>query len=304
MRSRTLDDLDPRTTGAPSGWRLWVAGARPRTLAVSVVPVLVGVAAVRVDAVWWRVVLALVVSVAVQVGTNFGNDYSDGIRGTDADRVGPTRLVAQGLATPRAVLVASLACFGTAAVAGLLLAAAASWWLLPVGAACLLAGWYYTGGRHPYGYVGLGELFVLVFFGPVAVVGSSYAAAGQLPAVAWLASVPVGLLAVALLVANNLRDIPTDAQTGKRTLAVRLGDRRTRWLYVGCLVGPFALTLVLAALRSWALLALLALPVAVGPVRRVLAGESGRSLVASLLDTARTQLAYGVLLAVGLSLPG
>lgn len=304
MNSRTVDDLAPGAGRPPQGLRLWFAGARLRTVPVSVMPVLVGAASVRSHAVWWRVLLALVVSVGVQVGTNYGNDYSDGIRGTDAVRVGPTRLVAQGLATPRAVLAASLASFGIAGIAGLGIAAVTSWWVVLAGAACIVAGWFYTGGSRPYGYYGFGELSVLVFFGVVAVGGSAYAAAGRVPAVAWLASVPVGLLAVALLVANNLRDIPTDAVTGKRTLAVRIGQRRTRLLYAGCMLAPTASAVALAFLRPWALLAVLACPVAVAPVRRVLAGEAGRDLIVSLLDTARTQLAYGLLLGIGLAVGG
>jgi len=302
---RTLDDL-ARPGGAPTGWRLWVAGARLRTVPVSVGPVLVGTACAAAGGgvTWWRAALALVVSVTVQVGTNYGNDYSDGIRGTDAERIGPVRLVAQGFASPRAVLTASVLTFAVGAVAGLVLAAATSWWLVAVGAACIAAGWLYTGGPAPYGYRALGDLSVFVFFGLVAVAGTAYVAADRprVTGLAVLAGVPVGLLAVGLLVANNLRDIPTDTATGKRTLAVLMGDARSRVLYAGCLLVPYALLAPLAVSRPAALLALLSLPVALRPVAAVRRGDTGRELVASLLDTARVGLAFCVALAVGLAL--
>ena len=283
--------------------RQWFEGARPRTLPAAVVPVVVGtaVAASEADLVPWRAVAALVVALAIQVATNYANDYSDGIRGTDDARVGPVRLVAQRLATPRAVRLAAVLSFAVAAVAGLALAAAVGPELLVVGAACFAAGWYYTGGARPYGYAGLGELMVFVFFGVVATTGSAYVHLERITALAVVASVPVGLLATALLVTNNLRDIPTDAEVGKRTLAVRLGDGPTRALYVACIVVPFALLALLAMERPWALLALLAAPLAFPPVRRVLSGVAGRNLVAVLQDTGRLQLAYGLLLAIGLS---
>src|SRR3954469_25749709 len=213
----------------------WVAGARPRTLPAAIVPVLVGtaVASAQGDVIWWRAGLAMVVALAIQVGTNYANDYHDGIRGTDDVRVGPVRLVASGLAAPAAVKRAAVLAFAVAGVAGLALAAATTWWLLVVGAISFAAGWLYTGGPRPYGYYGLGELFVFIFFGVVATTGSAYVHLERITGLALLASVPVGLLATALLVVNNLRDIPTDATSGKRTLAVRIGDRGTRSLYVG-----------------------------------------------------------------------
>jgi len=280
-----------------------VAGARPRTLPASAVPVVVGtaVAAAEGRVIWWRAVAALVVAVALQVATNYANDYSDGVRGTDEVRVGPVRLVASGLASPAAVKRAAGAAFAVAAGAGLALAAAAGWWLLAVGVACIAAGWFYTGGPRPYGYSGLGEAFVFVFFGLVATAGSAYVHLGRLTGLAVLAAVPVGLLAVALLVVNNLRDIDGDARVGKRTLAVRLGALRTRRLYSACTLGPFALVVALAVSRPWSLLALLALPLAVVPVRRVQAGQEGRDLVTVLGLTGRLQLAFGVLLAVGIA---
>ena len=284
----------------------WVVGARPRTLPASVVPVAIGTgAAAGAGAVSWpRVLLALVVSLALQVGVNYANDYSDGIRGTDADRVGPTRLTASGLAAPAAVRTAALLAFAVAAVAGLALAAASSWWLVAIGAACLAAAWGYTGGPVPYGYRGLGDVAVFVFFGLVAVVGTAYAAADPpaVPPVAWAAAVPAGLLSVALLVSNNLRDLDADAVAGKRTLAVRLGDRRTRRLYAACVLLPFLAAAAIAVGRPWVLLALAAAPLAVPPLRAVAAGARGLGLLPVLAGTGRLQLAYGALLTLGLAL--
>ncbi len=281
----------------------WVTGARPRTLPASAVPVVVGtaVAAAEGSVMWWRAVAALVVSVALQVGTNYANDYSDGVRGTDDVRVGPIRLVASGLATPAAVRRAALAAFAVAGGVGLALAVAASWWLLLVGAACIAAGWLYTGGPRPYGYAGLGELFVFVFFGLVATVGTAYVQLGRVTGLAVATAVPVGLLAVAMLVVNNLRDIPGDTVSGKRTLAVRLGPSATRRLYAAVVLIPFLVAASLAASRPAAPLAWLALPLAIPPVRRVLAGEQGKGLIAVLGATGRLQLAFGALLAVGIA---
>jgi 1,4-dihydroxy-2-naphthoate octaprenyltransferase len=282
----------------------WVAGARPRTLPVSVVPVVVGtsVASAEGTVIWWRAAAALVVSVAIQVGTNYANDYSDGVRGTDTARVGPVRLVASGLASPPEVRRAALVAFGVAAVAGLGLAIAVNPLLIVVGAACILAGWLYTGGPRPYGYVGLGEVFVFVFFGLVATAGSAYVQLEQVTGLAVLAAVPVGLLAVALLVVNNLRDLTGDAAVGKKTLAVRLGAPATRLLYAACLLTPYALVVAIAVARPWALIALASLPLAVRPVRRVLARESGRGLIEVLVATGRVQLVFGLLLAMGIAL--
>src|SRR3954469_731818 len=231
----------------PAGNR-WVAGARPRTLPAAVVPVLVGtgVASAQGTVIWWRALAALVVALAIQVGTNYANDYHDGIRGTDDSRVGPVRLVASKLATPAAVRRAAIASFAVAGVAGVALAAATTWWLLLVGAASFAAGWLYTGGPRPYGYYGFGELFVFVFFGVVATTGSAYVHLERITGLALLASVPVGLLATALLIVNNLRDIPTDAVAGKRTLAVRIGDRVTRIMYAACLAVAFVCVLLIA----------------------------------------------------------
>ncbi|HEY5183469.1 MAG TPA: 1,4-dihydroxy-2-naphthoate polyprenyltransferase [Actinomycetes bacterium] len=283
----------------------WVEGARPRTLPAAVAPVLVGTgaAAAASAAVLWKAALALVVALALQVGVNYANDYSDGIRGTDADRVGPFRLVGSGSARPALVKAAAFGSFTVAGVAGLVLAVTTAWWLLLVGAASVAAAWLYTGGPRPYGYAGLGEVFVFVFFGLVAVVGTAYVQVERLTALAWVVAVPVGLLAVAILVANNLRDIPSDRVAGKRTLAVRLDAPDSRRLYVTC-VGVALLVPVLVAVRGypWALLALGGVALAVSPVRTVLAGATGRDLIPVLRDTGRLQLVFGLLLAVGLGL--
>ncbi len=286
----------------------WLAGARPRTLPAAVVPVLVGtgaaVGAAEGGIAWWRAAAALVVALAVQVGTNYANDVHDGVRGTDADRVGPVRLVAAGLATPGAVKRAALAAFGVAAAAGLALAAATTWWLVAVGAACFAAGWLYTGGPRPYGYAGWGEVFVFVFFGLVATVGSTFVQVEAVTLTAVEAAVPVGLLATALLVANNLRDIPGDARAGKRTLAVQLGDARTRTLFVALLVGAFVAVLVVVPSRPGAALGLLAAPLAWWPIAWVRSGAAGVALVPVLETTGRVQLVAGCLLALGLALSG
>jgi len=284
----------------------WVVGARPRTLPAAVVPVLVGAACAVGEGgiVWWRVGAALVVSLALQVGVNYANDYSDGVRGTDAVRVGPVRLVASGIASPTAVKRAALAVFGVAAVVGLALAAATTWWLLAVGVASIAAAWGYTGGPSPYGYLGLGEVFVFVFFGLVATLGTTYVAVERVTALALVAGCGVGCFACALLVVNNLRDIPTDATAGKRTLAVRLGDPRTRSVFVGLVVAAFAASAAAAAWRVPTLLTVLAIPVAAVPGRAVVDRASGPALIAVLGATGRAQLAYGCLFALGLAVGG
>jgi 1,4-dihydroxy-2-naphthoate polyprenyltransferase len=283
----------------------WVEGARPRTLPTAVSPVVAGTgaAAAASGAVWWKAMLALAVALALQVGVNYANDYSDGVRGTDTERVGPLRLVGSGAAAPAAVRRAAWVAFGVAACLGLVLAATSSWWLLLVGAASIAAAWFYTGGPRPYGYAGLGELFVFVFFGLVAVCGTTFVQLGAVTGLSWAVAVAVGLLACALLVANNLRDIPTDREAGKRTLAVRLGAGRTRLLYAGLVLVPFVLPVVLAALgRPFTLVTLPAAALAVGPARLVLGGAGGRDLVPVLRQTGRLELAYAVLLTCGLAL--
>jgi 1,4-dihydroxy-2-naphthoate octaprenyltransferase len=273
---------------------------------VSVVPVLVGtgVASATDEVTWWRAAVALVVSLALQVGVNFANDYSDGVRGTDTKRVGPLRLTASGTFAPRTVFLAAMAAFGVAGGAGLALAATTSWWLLLVGLACVAAAWFYTGGSSPYGYKGFGDISVFVFFGLVAVMGTAFVARRH-PAVTWLSvacAIPCGLLAVAVLVANNLRDIPRDAETNKHTLAVLLGDRRTRLMYLGCAVLPFLVTVAMVFDRPWTAVALLAAPLALAPTLQVMRGASGRDLIPVLGATGRLQLGYGILLALGLVL--
>jgi 1,4-dihydroxy-2-naphthoate polyprenyltransferase len=283
--------------------REWVSGTRPRTLPAAVVPVLIGsgVAAGYSQFSWWRALLALAVSLALQIGVNYANDYSDGVRGSDDKRVGPVRLVAAGLAPPRQVLIAACCCFFLAGALGLVLAAVTTWWLVAIGAACIGAAWFYTGGSHPYGYIGLGEIFVFGFFGVVAVGGTAYV---QMDRVSWMglaASVPAGLLACALLMVNNLRDIRSDTQAGKRTLAVRLGDARSRTAYIGALLVPFAFAAVLAVWRPLTLLALLALPLTRIPIKSVRAGASGPALIRTLGQTGRIQLAFGIAFTVGLA---
>lgn len=292
----------------------WVVGARPRTLAAAAVPVAVGTAVgwwARSGAgagtgpvsgpgavIWWRAACALVVALGLQIGTNYANDYSDGVRGTDHGRVGPLRLVASGSAAAGSVRAAALASFAVAGVAGLALAAATSWWLVPVGLACVAAGWLYTGGPKPYGYLGLGELFVFVFFGVVATAGSAYVQSGRFDL--WWACVPVGLLSTALLEANNLRDVEGDRAAGKRTLAVRVGDGRAGWLYVGSLAAVAGGICAVAAERPWALLALVGLALGVRPARDALGARRGAALLPVLAGTARLQLAVGALLALGI----
>ncbi len=251
---------------------------------------------------WWRVVGALLVSLLLQVGVNYANDYSDGVKGTDDVRVGPIRLVASGAATPKSVKLAAMTTLLIAAVVGLVLAVVTSWWLLVIGGLAILAAWGYTGGPKPYGYLGLGELFVFVFFGLVATIGTAYVAIEQIPGVTWVAACGVGFLACALLVVNNLRDIPTDRSVGKRTLAVRLGDRTTRWMYLCLIVAAFAVVGVMATVRPWSAIAFASIAVARTPARSVLRGAAGRELIGVLGRTGKTQLAYGALLAIGLAI--
>ncbi|HWG93944.1 MAG TPA: 1,4-dihydroxy-2-naphthoate polyprenyltransferase [Mycobacteriales bacterium] len=281
----------------------WVAGARPRTLPAAVAPVLVGTGA-AVDPSPVRALLALVVALALQVGVNYANDYSDGVRGTDADRVGPLRLVGSGAASPAAVKRAALLALGTGAVAGLVLSVLSAPWLVLVGAACLAAAWGYTGTARPYGYRGLGEVSVFVFFGLVAVCGTAFVQGGRVTAGAVLGAVAMGALACAVLVVNNLRDLPTDAVVGKRTLAVVLGDAGTRRLYAALVAVALVVPLGAAAVTGsgWPLLGLLGGLLATTPLGVVLAGAQGRDLVPVLGATGRAQLVTGALLGLGLLL--
>ena len=282
----------------------WVQGARPRTLGAAVVPVVVATALASIDrpTIWWRAVDALVVALALQVGVNYANDYSDGVRGTDANRRGPLRLTATGVATPRSVRAAALAAFSVAAIAGLALCIAVDLRLLLVGGASVAAAALYTGGPRPYGYSGFGEVAVLCFFGVVATLGSVYVQLERIPATAWLAAFAVGLPAVAILLANNLRDVDTDRVAGKRTLAVRIGAVATRQLFVACLVGSLVATIGLGLAHPWALLGLLVAPLALVPVALVRHRSDPPSLVRALIATARFQLVLGALLAIGLEI--
>ncbi|HET9141005.1 1,4-dihydroxy-2-naphthoate polyprenyltransferase [Actinophytocola sp.] len=275
----------------------WVQGARVRTLPNSVAPVLVGAgAAAAIDAfVWWQSLLALVVALSLQVGVNYANDYSDGIRGTDTERVGPLRLVGSGLATAVSVRTAAFASFAVAGVAGtVLVAATGRWWLLAVGALCVLGAWFYTGGKRPYGYSGWGEAAVFLFFGPVAVLGTLYVQAGRLTWAGLAGAVATGAFSAAVLVANNLRDVPTDRAAGKITLAVRLGAARTRIFYCVLVAVPFLITLGAAAGEPWLLAGLLAAPLVLPAARRVGAGAEGLSLIPVLRDTALAMLVWAL----------
>ena len=285
--------------------KMWIAGSRPKTLPAAIVPVAVGYATVvarhgeQVPNVV-NAALALIVSIALQVGVNYANDYSDGVKGTDARRVGPLRLVGSGLVEARRVKRAALISFSVAGVAGLGIAATTSWWLIAVGIASIVAAWTYTGGPNPYGYLGFGELFVFVFFGIVATIGTTYAVSERIDRIDVVASCVVGALAVALLIVNNLRDIPTDSQTGKKTLAVRLGDVRTRWFYCVVLVCAAVGLVVVGIDHPWSMIALGGFAFAFKPVSSVLRRARGAELIPVLGGTARVQLFVGLLFAFGL----
>jgi 1,4-dihydroxy-2-naphthoate polyprenyltransferase len=283
----------------------WIEGARPRTLPTAVSPVLAGTgAAIGAGVVApGRALLALIVAVALVVGVNFANDYSDGIRGTDDERVGPLRLVGSKAAEPAAVRTIAIVSLSIAGLAGLtLVSLSGQWWLIAVGALCIAGAWFYTGGKRPYGYSGLGEVAVFVFFGPIGVLGTVLTQSGSPGALAIVTAVGVGMLTCAVLVANNLRDIPTDTVVGKRTLAVVLGDTDTRRLYVALVTVPLLLSL-LAGLRSWPmLLGLLPLPLVVMLAREVLSGAAGRKLIRVLAQTGILLLAWSVLTGIGLAL--
>ncbi len=278
----------------------WVGAARLRTLPLAVTPILIGTgAAILVDGLfhWVLALLCLVVSISLQIAVNFANDYSDGIRGTDDHRVGPARLTASGKASPRSVLVAALIFFAIAAAAGLaLVIRSGQWWLLLVGAACILAAWFYTGGKRPYGYYGLGEVFVFVFFGLVATVGTTFVQVLAVPQEAWFGGVGAGLLACAVLLANNLRDIDQDRTAGKRTLTVLIGRRGTRILFTVFVLAPFAIAAYLALFYPIAWLALLALLAALPAILIVWTYRLPRELIVALSLTSLTSVAYGALL--------
>jgi 1,4-dihydroxy-2-naphthoate polyprenyltransferase len=282
----------------------WISGARPRTLPNAVAPVIAGTGAAAWlhSAVWWKALLALIVAVALIIGVNYANDYSDGIRGTDDNRAGPVRLVGQRLAAPRSVLAAAVVSLTVGALAGLVLALLSSPWLIAVGAACIAGAWLYTGGSKPYGYAGFGELAVFVFFGLTAVLGTEYTQAARVDWAGLVLAVAIGALSSSVLVANNLRDIPSDAQSHKITLAVRLGDARTRVLYQGLLVTAGAATLVLMAATPWCAVGLVATPLALraaGPVR---SGRGGRELIPVLRDTGLAMVVWAIAVAAALTL--
>ena len=280
----------------------WIEGARPRTLGAAVAPVLVGtaVAATVGPVTWWRAALALVVALALQIGVNFANDYSDGVRGTDAERRGPLRLTATGLATPGQVRLAAGLSLLVGAVAGLLLALVVNPWLIVFGAVLIVAAVLYTGGPHPYGYAGLGEVMVLGCFGFAATVGTTYVQGHGVPAAAWWGSLVTGLPACAVLLANNVRDVATDVVAGKRTLAVRIGESRARRLFVACLIGAFVVVVPIAVVHPLAWIAFLAIPLAVAPSRSMLTRTDAPGLIAALVGTVRLELALGLLLSIAL----
>ena len=282
----------------------WVSGARPRTLPNAVAPVVAGTGAAAWlhSAVWWKALLALTVAVALTVGVNYANDYSDGIRGTDDDRAGPMRLVGSRLATPRSVLAAAGASLTVAAVAGVALALSSAPWLILVGAACIAGAWLYTGGSKPYGYAGFGEVAVFVFFGLVAVLGTEYTQALRVDWVGLVLAVSIGALSSSVLVANNLRDIPTDARSDKITLAVRLGDARTRVLYQALVATAWALTIVLMAATPWCAAGWAATPLALRAVAPVRSGRQGLALIPALRDTGLAMVVWAIAVAAALAL--
>lgn len=278
----------------------WLLGARPRTLPAAIAPVVVATALVGADFNWIRAALALKVAVWLQIGVNFANDYSDGVKGTDADRVGPIRLVASGLASAKSVKSAAFVSFGVASVAGAWLALLTSPFLILVGIISIAAAWGYTGGKNPYGYKGFGELSVFLFFGVIATMGTYYAQTEQLTLLSFIVSIPMGALSCAILAVNNLRDRPKDELAGKLTVAVRIGDQNARRMYVALLM--IAHLAAIATLMPTTLLTLAALPMSLSISRQVLSGISGADLIPVLGRTAKLQMIFSILLAVGLGL--
>ena len=278
----------------------WILGARPRTLPAAIAPVLVASALAGSDFNWFRAALALKVSLWLQIGVNFANDYSDGIKGTDTNRIGPTRLVGSGLATARSVKFAAFISFGIAAVCGFWLAMLTSPLLIAVGALSITAAWSYTGGRRPYGYSGFGEISVFVFFGLVATVGSFYVQTQRITLMSFIVAIPVGALSCAILAINNLRDLNQDAISGKRTLAVRMGDAAARRAFVVLLIVTHISAV--ATFRSTALLTLLIAPLTLSLARQVLGGASGAALIPILGKTGRLQLIFSAVFAVALAI--
>ena len=278
----------------------WILGARPRTLPAAVAPVVVATALVGADFNWFRAALALKVAVWLQIGVNFANDYSDGVKGTDADRVGPIRIVASGLASAASVKAAAFISFAIASVAGTWLAILTSPLLIVVGVASIAAAWGYTGGKNPYGYRGLGELSVFLFFGVIATMGTYYAQTEEVTLLSFIISIPMGALSCAILAINNLRDRPKDELVGKLTIAVRIGDRNARRMYVALLA--LAHLAALATLIPTTLTTLLALPLSVSISRQVLSGISGKELIPILGKTGKLQMVFAILFAIGLGI--
>ena len=283
---------------AKSSLGIWVDGARPRTLPAAIAPVLVATALAGDSFNPLTALLALAVSLSLQIGVNYANDYSDGIRGTDTDRIGPSRLTAGGLAKPVQVKSAAFISFSVAAVAGLGLAMTTSWWLIAVGAISITAAWGYTGGKNPYGYMGLGELFVFIFFGLIATVGSFYVQAEEITGKSILAGVIVGSLACAILVINNVRDRAKDEVAGKLTLAVRLGDKRSRIIYTVLVIAPYLLTAGFGT--PWTLLTLLTLPMTISILKALRSGIQGVDLIALLGRTGKLQMLFSLALSLAL----
>ncbi len=288
-----------------SASNIWIAGARPRTLPAAIAPVLVGTSLIRRDhhsINYLNAILALLVSLLLQIAVNYSNDYSDGIRGTDNNRVGPTRLVASGLATARAVKSAALICFALAALFGAILALRVSWWLLLVGSLSILAAWTYTGGARPYGYLGFGEISVFLFFGLVATMGSYFVQSDRISWQSFLVSLPVGALSCSLLAINNLRDLPNDSLVSKKTLAVRLGDKRARLAFIALLLGSHLAAVLVAFITPWSLITLLFFPITSQIIKEIQKGASGPELIPLLGKVGKLQLFLSTSLALALLL--
>ena len=279
---------------------IWIAGARPRTLPAAIAPVVVATSLADKESSAIAALLALTVSLALQIGVNYANDYSDGIRGTDNDRIGPLRITAGGLATPAQVKSAAFISFGVAAVAGLALAISSSWWLIAVGVLSIAAAWGYTGGKNPYGYLGLGEIFVFIFFGLVATVGTFYVQTERITGRSILAGTIVGFLACAILVINNIRDRAKDEIAGKKTLAVRIGDRRSRLLFSALVVSPYLLTAGFGT--PWTLLTLATLPLSISILKSLWSGIEGLALISLLGKTGKLQMFFSLALSLALIL--
>lgn len=292
--------VSPHSSASPSDW---LQGARPHTWANAFAPVIAGsgVAAFHGGFLWWKALLALLVAWALIIGVNFANDYSDGIRGTDEDRTGPLRLTGSGLAAPKQVKRAAFLCFGVAGVAGTVLSLSSAWWLLVVGLLCILGAWFYTGGRNPYGYRGLGEVAVFIFFGLVAVLGTEFTQTGSVSWIGLAAAVGVGSMSAGVNLANNIRDIPTDAESGKITLAVRLGDKGARRLFLGLVSTPFIMSLLIAVVAWPVLLAFVALPLAVRAAKPVIDGAVGRDLIPVIGSTGRAMALWAVVTGLALA---